>query len=97
EQLEPDARVVARRREAQREQDPRETGEQPREDVQPELDPAHADAGEARGLLAGTDREDAAAERRRVQDDAERDRERDEDRERPWNLGAADRDDTDVR
>ena len=97
EQLLPGARVVAGRGEAERPEDPGEAAEHAREDEEPELDPLHADAGEERGLVPGADREDRAPERRRVQDDADHEREDREEQDRPRDLRARDREHADVR
>ena len=52
------------------------------------LMPLDADAGEARGLLVGADREDRAADPRGVQDDPEDHGQHDEQQERVRDLGA---------
>ena len=89
--------VVAGRGEAERPEHAGEPAQHPREDVEPELDPLDADAREERRLLAGADREDRAAERRRVEHDGEDDRQHAEERDRVRDVRAGDRDDADVR
>ena len=64
--------LAARRRVAQRDDDAGQRGDHARQDEQDQLDPLDAQAGEARRLLVGADREDRAAERRRVQQHARR-------------------------
>ena len=97
EQLEPDAGVVASRREAERPEHARETTRHPGEDEQPELDPLDADAGVEGCFLVRADREDRAPQRRGMKDDAEDDRERQEDHDRVRDVRVRDRDDADVR
>src|SRR5207247_3013414 len=95
--LRPDAGVVTGGCEPKRPEHTRETTQCSGEDEQPELDSLDADPGEEGSLLAGTDGEDRATERRCVQDDGEDDGERQEERDRVRDVRAGDRNDADAR
>src|SRR5204863_5954483 len=83
--------------EAERPEHACEAAQRPGKDEEPELDPPDADAGEEGGLLTGPDREHRPSEWRRMEDDAEDNRERGEEGDGVRDVRVRDRDDADAR